>query len=107
MRSFRRNEVYQNETVEDFIRRWNSTEKELRETIAYLVEHREALRDADLEKLESESAKLLERLKNIETQKILVESQSFKEILSLHKSFIQKNDICESFWNIYEDLKTS
>ncbi len=42
---FKTYEAYEKESLEDFIRRYSSTEKELRETIAYLIHHREIMHD--------------------------------------------------------------
>lgn len=38
---FKKDEAYERESVEDFIKRYSSTEKELKETIAYLIRHGE------------------------------------------------------------------
>jgi len=41
---FKKYEAYEKESVEDFLRRYSSTEKELRDTIDYLIRHREMMR---------------------------------------------------------------
>ena len=48
-------ESKEEESADDFINRYSSTEDELRDTISYLVEHREMIRDLELDKLEEES----------------------------------------------------
>ncbi len=89
---FKKYEAYENESTEDFIRRYSSTESELRETIAYLIQHREMIRDVELDRLEIESQKLIEKLEEINRQKLLEEIKCFKDILALQKRLIQNND---------------
>ncbi len=89
---FKKYEAYENESTEDFIRRYSSTESELRETIAYLIQHREMIRDVELERLEGESQKLIEKMEDINRQKLLEEIKCFKDILVLQKRLIQNND---------------
>lgn len=55
-------EAYEKESVGDFIKRYSSTEKELRDTIAYLIRHREMMRDVELKKLETDVQSLAETL---------------------------------------------
>jgi len=57
---FKKYEDFEKESVEDFIKRYSSTEKELRETIAYLIRHKEMMRDVEIKKLESEAQSLLQ-----------------------------------------------
>ena len=66
-------EAYEKESVEDFIKRYSSTEKELRETIAYLIRHREMMRDVELKKLEAEAQSLIVKLKEANLKKLLEE----------------------------------
>ncbi|MDA2933473.1 hypothetical protein MYX82_03930 [Acidobacteria bacterium AH-259-D05] len=89
---FKKYEAYENETTEDFIRRYSSTENELKETIDYLIQHREMIRDVELDRLEEESEKLIEKLHDIDRQKLLEEIKCFKDILALQKRLLQKND---------------
>ena len=79
------------EAVEDFLRQYSSTEQELKETIAYLIEHREMIRDRELERLEQESKKLITKLKQLDQQKLVEEIECFKDILALQKRLIQNN----------------
>lgn len=89
---FRKYDNYENQTMKEFILKHSSTRKELEETISYLIQHREMLRDVELERLEAESEKLLRKLREIDTEIILEEIQCFKEILSLQKKLIEEND---------------
>ena len=85
-------EAYEKESVEDFIKRSSSTEKELRDTIEYLIRHREMMRDVEIKKLESEAQRLLDKLKETNLKKLVEEIECFKDVLSLHKRLIEEND---------------
>lgn len=89
---FRKYATYEKESAEDFIKRHDSTERELRDTIAYLIRHREMMRDVELKKLETEAEKLIEKLKDTKRKELLEEIECFKEILALHKRLIRKDD---------------
>ena len=88
---FKKYENYENETTEDFITRYSSTENELKETIDYLIQHREMIRDVELDRLEKESQKLIEKLEDISRLKLLEEIQCFKDVLTLQKRLIENN----------------
>jgi hypothetical protein len=60
---FKKYEAYEKGSWEDFIKRYSSTEKELKETIAYLIRHREMMGEVELKKLEAEAQSLLDKLK--------------------------------------------
>jgi len=81
----KRFEAFEKQSAEEFILRYGSTRKELKETIAFLIRHREMLRDTELERLEAESNKLLKIVRNLEVEMMLEEIRCFKEILSLQK----------------------
>ena len=89
---FKKYEAHQNETIEDFIKRYSSTETELREIISYLIHHRELMRDVELERLEAEAQKLTEKLRDNDRNQLLEEISCFKDILALQKKLIQEND---------------
>jgi len=84
--------AHEQESLEDFIKRYSSTETELRETIAYLIHHRQLLKDAEIEKLEAEAANLVKKLRETKVKILLEELECFKEVLALHKQLLQKND---------------
>ena len=44
---FKKYEAYENETTEDFINKYSATKRELQDTIAYLIQHREMIRDVE------------------------------------------------------------
>ena len=44
-------ESFENESTEDFIKRHSRTQAELRETIDFLIRHRELVRDIELQKI--------------------------------------------------------
>lgn len=82
-------ESFENQTAEDFIRKHSRTEEELRETISYLIQHRELIRDVELQKLEEESRKLIERLHGISREKLIEEIKCFKDILALQRRLLE------------------
>ena len=88
---FNNYEAHEKDSLDDFIKRYSSTETELRETIAYLIDHRELLRDAELETLKAETENLIEKLKDTKRKELLEEIECFKDILALHKRLLQKN----------------
>ena len=51
----------------------------------FLIRHRELVRDIELQKLESESQKLLKRLREIDDRKLAAELQCFKDVLALQQ----------------------
>lgn len=77
---------------ENFLKKFCSTEREVTETIEYLIHHRELMRDVELEELENQAQKLIKKLKETKQKIILEEIECFKEILSLQKQLLQKND---------------
>ena len=81
----RKYESHDNESTEDFIKRHRRTKVELRETIDFLIRHRELVRDIELQKLESRSQKLLRRLREIDDRKLAAELQCFKDVLALQQ----------------------
>ncbi len=85
-------EAYENETTEDFIKRYSSAKDELKETIDYLILHREMIRDVELDRLEEESQKLIEKLHDIDREKLLEEIKCFKDILALQKRLIENKE---------------
>ena len=76
----------------DFIKRHSRTKAELREIIDFLIRHRELVRDIELQKLESESQKLLKRLREIDDQKLASELMCFKDVLALQQRLSEYND---------------
>jgi len=89
---YRRFEAYESETADEIIKRCSGTEKELRAVIEYLVLHRQALSESELERLGVESEKLVKKLQTVELEKIIEEVNCFKDILSFQKKLIKKND---------------
>lgn len=77
---------------ENFLKKFSSTEREMTETIEYLIHHRELMREVELEELENQAQKLIKKLKETKQKIILEEIECFKEILSLQKQLLQKND---------------
>ena len=85
---WRRVEAYGNESTDDFIKRYSRTHDELRETIAYLIRHREMIKDLELKKLHAEAKQLISRLKNIDREQLIEELRCFKDILALQRRLI-------------------
>ena len=74
--------------IEEF---FDFTVGELRETIEFLISHRERLRDEQLARLERESELLIGRIDRLEKQKLLAELDCFREVLSLQKRLIEED----------------
>ena len=89
---YRKYEAYENETTDEFIRRFSTSEAELRDIIAYLIHHRELNRDMELEKLEAEADMLIEKLRDNQLARLMESIASFREILALHKKLIEENN---------------
>ncbi len=89
---------YENENTEDFLKRYSSTEAELKATIEYLIIHRQLMRDVEIERLEAESETLLRKIKEIDVEKMIEEIKCFKEILALQKKLLEKNDKPRDRW---------
>lgn len=85
-------QAYENESTEDFIRRYSSTQAELRDIIAYLIRHREMMRDTELEKFEAEAEELIRKLSENKTDVLLEELSCFKDILALQKKLLEQNE---------------
>ena len=85
-------EARQNETVDDYIARQAGTAQELREMISFFIHHREMIRDCEIEVLEDETQKLIEKLADTKRKILLEELQCFKDVLALHKRLLKKDD---------------
>ena len=81
-----------NDTLEEFIARHSASDAELRDTIAFLIQRRELLRDCEIEQLEAESEALIEKLADTKRCILLAELECFREVLSLHKRLLSEND---------------
>lgn len=85
-------EAHQNESAEDFIRKYAATQAELRDIIAYLIQHREMMRDSELERMKGEAEALIAQLAENKNEMLLEELTCFKDILALQKTLIEEND---------------
>ena len=74
----RRVETYENESTDDFIKRYSRTHEELRQTIAYLIRHREMIRDLELKTLHAEAEQLINRLQDIDREQLIEELRGFQ-----------------------------
>ena len=88
---------YEKEAVDEFLDLCMSN-NQLRETITFLIERREELNE-QLEKLELELKKLIEKLKDINRLKLLEEIQCFKDVLALQKRLIEGNEKERNWYN--------
>jgi hypothetical protein len=79
-------EAFENLGVEGIIKRYSSTEAELKHTIASLIDHRYQERDCELEVLDKNAKKLLKRLEAIHIQRMLEEIYCFKDVIKLQKN---------------------
>ncbi len=89
---YKKYDTYGQETVDDIISRYSSSESERHHTISSLIETRYKQRDAELESLEEKSKRLLKRLQAIHIQRMLEELQCFKEVIVLQKRFTHNNE---------------
>ena len=81
-------DVYEQEGLDAFLK---ASGQDVRDAIAYLILHRELLRDDEIARLQRESAKLISGLR-ANDQRILVEElRCFKEILALQRRLLEEN----------------
>lgn len=76
----------------DFIQNLCTSEAELREIISYLIQNREALRDRELERLQTEADVFLNKLIENQQERLLECLACFKDILALHRQLSEQND---------------
>ena len=88
---FKAYERHQNETVGDYIARNSATDAELRDTISFLIHHRELIRDSELEVLEAETNRILEKLDTVKRRRLMEEVGCFKDVLQLHKRLVSED----------------
>jgi hypothetical protein len=80
-------DVYDDSWVESFLG-FASCESELREMIEFLLWHRDELMETSLRELEHETEKLIGQLEDVHREKLLVELQSFRDMLSLQRRLL-------------------
>lgn len=78
-------------TDKDFLARFSHDEAEMREAISILIHRRELLRDCEIELLEDECSKLLDRIADAKQRILLEELNCFKQVLRLHKRLIERD----------------
>ncbi|HEV8130296.1 MAG TPA: hypothetical protein VGQ81_03530 [Acidobacteriota bacterium] len=88
---FKKYESYEMEAATEFLARYSRTEAELRESIDFLIRHREMMRDVELSRLEAEAHALLDKFNQVKQHKLLEEISCFKDVLSLQKQLLRKN----------------
>ncbi len=66
------------------------SEAELREMIAYLIEHRRRLKETVLQELEERSAALLDKLAQLKREELVAELSCFKDTLALHRRLLHE-----------------
>jgi hypothetical protein len=71
---------------------WSRTGTELREAVTYLIRHREALRDNELQRLTTETRTLLSRLSELRQEALLEEIRCFKDVLLLHRKALTEHE---------------
>ena len=80
------------EGMAEFLRELSSTGYELADMIEYLIQHRELIRDVELQKLEEDAQALLQNLETNKRKAVLEELRCFKDILALHRELIEDYD---------------
>ena len=63
--------------------------EELGQTVRILIEHRELLRDEELDRLKRESSELAKRIRDLDQRKLKEELECFRDVLALHKRLIK------------------
>ncbi len=89
---FKKYGAFENQSAEEFLAKFNSSKAELRELIDHLIQHRQLLRDAEIECLEREAQRLVERLKENKVAILVEEIDCLKDILALQKERSRSND---------------
>jgi hypothetical protein len=91
---FKMYEAYEDEMAQDFLE--NSlpviVEKDFLEIIYGFIDLRHSIKDVELKKLKVEAGKKFKNLKETQFERICEEIKCFKDITSLHKKLIEKND---------------
>lgn len=87
----RRYEAYEENALVKYLERCGRTGRQLQECIDHLVAERNRLKDSELAELEATSKRLLERLKAIGVEKLLVELECFKDVLALQRAAAKKD----------------
>lgn len=82
-------EDYEKQTVEELIKKSNFSKTELAHTISHLIHHRESMKDYELEKLQYESEKFIEKIKESKRKQLLEEIKCFKDIIALEKQLLK------------------
>lgn len=76
----------------EFVHWQATTQVELDELITHLMSRRQEVKAAQLKRLDLEAEELLNKLRAIETQKLIEEVRCFKEVLSFQQYLLQKYD---------------
>lgn len=87
-----KNKFCEGHDLTDFLHRLTSSESELREIIPFLIQNREHQRDITLQHLQAEADKLLSRLKDNQSERLLECISCFKDIVGLHRQLFEQND---------------
>jgi len=82
-------DAFENQTIDDLIDAQAPSKPALKDLIQGLIQHRELLRDCELECLERESTKLLSSLDRNERAQLKETISCFKDVLALHKRLVE------------------
>lgn len=74
------------------IEKQSASEEALRETISFLIHHRELMRDLEIEELVSNVEELEDRIADQKRNIMIEELRCFKEVMELHRRLLKKND---------------
>ena len=88
----RKYDARESEDIDDYIHRLGTTQTELQDTISFLIRRRELLRDCEIEHLERETEQLVTALADTKRRVLLEELSCFKDVLSLHRRLLEKDD---------------
>jgi|GEM_PF-6645051 len=71
---------------------FNLTPAELHETIEFLIQHRQLLRDEEIERLHAEARTLRSRVEELDRRALVEELECFKDVLALHRRLAENGN---------------
>jgi hypothetical protein len=80
---------YLDGTLNELLARHAASAEEACELINRLIQHRERLREQELERLRLEEAMLLSRLEHVRHAALVSELACFKDVLKLHRKLVK------------------
>jgi len=82
-------EAFENQTIDELVQTHRASKPELKDLIDGLILNRELLKDCEIECLQHQADKLLEKLKQNELAQLKETIECFKDVLALHKRLVE------------------